>query len=127
MAVQVEGLEPEVGAKRLELVDEAVGTPQRRVVGPIRLATAELVVEDDASIGPCQPLERLQVEAAAARTAVQQDERPIALAEDPVADGPALDLDLSGAAREDRPGALRPLRGRTSPRPRSEASTSACR
>ena len=128
MAVEVERLEAEVGPKRLELVDEPVGPPQGRVVRPVRLAAAELVVEDDAALGTGEPLERLQVEAAAARTAVEQDERPVALAEDPVADGAALDFDLSGAAPKDRPGGsvearLRPRRGRTSPRPRSGAST----
>src|SRR5206468_724756 len=82
--------------------------PQRRVVRPVGLAAAELVVEDEAALGAGEPLERLQIEAAAARAAVQEDERPVARAQDPVADGAPLDLDLSAflvhGPPEDEPG-----------------------
>ena len=75
VAVEVEFVEPEMGAQRLELVDEAVGAPERRILGLVGVTAAELVVEDDAAIRAREALERLQVEAAAAGPAVQEHER----------------------------------------------------
>src|SRR5439155_25380698 len=98
VAVEIEVLQSEVRAKRLELVHEAVGPPERGVVGTIRFAAAELVVQDDAAIGARKRFERLQVEAAASRPSVQEDERPVAFAQDAAADGAALDLDLDLAS-----------------------------
>src|SRR5712692_4116977 len=95
VAVQVEGVKLQVNAEQLELVDEAVGPPQGRIVRPVGLAAAELVVEDDASSAAGEPLERLQVEASAARTAVEENERPISVTEDPVADGSDIDLEFA--------------------------------
>jgi len=57
-------------AERLELVHEAVGPPEGPVLGPVGVTAAELVVDDDAAVGPCEPLEGLQVEAACARPSV---------------------------------------------------------
>jgi hypothetical protein len=95
VAVEVEFVQLEVGAERLELVDEAVRAPQRRIVGPVGRAAAELVVEDDAPVRARKALERLQVKTAAPGTAVQEHERSVAVAEDPVADGSPLDLHCS--------------------------------
>jgi hypothetical protein len=60
-----------MGAECLELLDEAVGSPERRVVRPVRTAAAELVVDDDTAVRPCEALERLQVQAPCARASVQ--------------------------------------------------------
>ena len=117
VAVEIEFVQPEVGAQRLELVDEAVGAPERRIIRLVGRAATELVVEDDAPIRARQALQRLQIETAATRPAVQEHERSVAVAEDPVADGSALDLDrsafflhvppqTSGAAQKSRPAML---------------------
>src|SRR5262245_48837159 len=50
MAVEVEPFEAEVGAESLELVDEAIRSPERRIVGPVRVAAAELVVDKDTAV-----------------------------------------------------------------------------
>src|SRR5438093_1320997 len=128
----------------LELVDEAVGSPERGIGRAVRLATPELVVGHDPAVLAGQPFERLQVQTAAARAPVQKDERPLALAENAVADDSALDLDLSsllfhwlsqnkrGGPEEPPHVAVssfgpRPLRGRTCPLPRSDAWTRSSR
>jgi hypothetical protein len=51
-------------AECLELGDEAAGLPKRRILGPVGVAAAQLVVNDHPAIGPGETLERLQVEAA---------------------------------------------------------------
>ena len=130
-------------AERLELVDEAVGPPERRVVGSVGVAAAQLVVEDDAAVGPCKALEGLQVEAAATWASVQEDERALAVAQQAVADDSAFDLDLTvflGHAPPEtarggptgRPAPfssslVRPLRGRTCPLRRIASATRSSR
>jgi hypothetical protein len=51
VAEQVVAIEPEVGDDLTELLDEAFGHPERWIIWPLGAAAAELVVEDDRSLG----------------------------------------------------------------------------
>jgi hypothetical protein len=58
----VDLVEPEAAANALQLLDERLDRPERRIVRPIRLSAPELVVEDDAPplLGERpEPLERV--------------------------------------------------------------------
>jgi hypothetical protein len=84
-----------MSSQGLQLVDEAVGPPERGIGRAVRLAASELVICHDSAVLTGQPFERPQVQTAAARAPVQKNERPLTLAENAVADCSALDLDLS--------------------------------
>ena len=79
LAEQVAAVEPERGAHLVELLDGAVDRPERRVVGLLGAAAAELVVDDHRAVLG-QPLgERLHVVRGRARAAVQEQHRhPVA-------------------------------------------------
>src|SRR6185312_5276699 len=91
-AEQVHPVEAEGVADGVQLVHEPLDRPQRPVVGDVRLAASELVVEDDpAAVG--QLLERLRVVARRAGAAVQGEQRHATLADAAVPHVPAGDGD----------------------------------
>jgi hypothetical protein len=97
----VQALEPELGANGRELLDEAVDLPERPVVRPVRPPTAELVVEDDAA-PVAEPGELLEVVVAEPGPSVQAEERDaVALADDPVPDASARDVDEALVGRSE--------------------------
>ncbi len=92
---QVDTPEVERRAHLLDLADEAPDRPQRRVIGRLRLATAELVVEHDAQVVRRQVRERLEIGARDARAAVQAEQRARAGAVDAIGDLTPLDRHAS--------------------------------
>ena len=91
VAQQVDAPEIERRAHLLDLAHEPLHGPERRVVGRLGLAAAELVVEDDAEVVGRQVGDRVEVRARAAGPTVQAEERARAGAVDPVGDLTALD------------------------------------
>jgi hypothetical protein len=81
-------LKPKARTQVVELLDERLDDPERRVVGPVGDPAAELVVEDDAPPLLGQRPEPLERVVRAAGPAVQADERQtpwrLGVPEDPV-------------------------------------------
>ena len=92
---QVHPSEIERLANPLDLGDEAGYMPERQVVRFVRAPRAELVVADDAkpSLGKIE--KRRQVLRVASGTAVEQEERAVALARALVPDAAIADVDVS--------------------------------
>jgi hypothetical protein len=75
-------LEAKSAANGHHLVEEELKRPELWVVGAVRAAAAQLVVEDDAAAALGEALERLEVVVRGSRTAVEAQEYDAALRAD---------------------------------------------
>jgi len=98
VSVQVEPAQVERAPDRPDFGDEPVDCPQRWIVGLVRAATAELVVEDDRPVGG-EVAEWFEIVVPGARSAVQYQQRrtpPTTDDVDPDATAGDLDVPLAG-------------------------------
>jgi hypothetical protein len=94
LAEEVAAVEPERGAHLVDLGHKPVDGPERRVVGRVRPAAPELVVDDRRSVLREPFCQRQHVVVRRARPAVQEEHRQrVAVSKAPIPHVAALDLD----------------------------------
>ena len=92
LAEDMDPVQAECGANGIDLANEALDAPERRIVGLVRSPATQLVIEDHrAPLG--QAGERFEIVVAGPGPAVQQKQRHAALADAPVPDPVAVDVD----------------------------------